>query len=135
MISRSTIKQALLVTLLMTAGIALFVSAPTAFAQLISPGDAPSLISNQTGGEGDIRELAKTILNFALGFLGFLAVVYIIYGGFLYVTAGGEEEPTGKAKKIIMYSIVGIVIILASFAIVNTILKAPTGASTTVTTQ
>jgi hypothetical protein len=46
----------------------------------------------------------------------------IIYGGVLYVSAAGDEGKIDKGKKIIMYAIVGIVIILLSFAIVNTVL-------------
>jgi hypothetical protein len=110
--------------------------APGALAAgLISSGDQPSLIAQQTGGEGDIREFAKKILNFVLGFLGFIAVAYIIYGGFLYVMDGGAEENAKKGKTIIMQAAIGILIILASFAIVNTILKAPSGVSGGTTTS
>jgi TRAP-type C4-dicarboxylate transport system permease small subunit len=57
-----------------------------------------------------------------LGFLGLIAVIMIIYGGFTYVTAAGKQEAVDSAKKTILYAIVGIVIILLSFAIVNTVL-------------
>lgn len=134
--TKATIKKALMSLVIMTVALAAFNLAPSALAQgLIGPGDQPEAIANQTGGQGDIREFVKDILNFILGFLGFIAVVYIIYGGFLYVTSGGNEENTGKAKKIILYAVVGIIIILASFAIVNTVIKAPTGVSSQVTTQ
>ena len=46
----------------------------------------------------------------------------IIYGGILYVTSAGNDENVQKAKKILMYAIVGIVVILLSFAIVNTVI-------------
>lgn len=110
----------------------------TGFAQsLITPNDQPSLISSQTGGQGDLREFVKTVLNFVLGFLGFICVLFVIYAGFLYVTSQGDEEATGKAKKIITNAVIGIIIILASFAIVNTALTVGGGASssTTVVTQ
>lgn len=72
------------------------------------------------------RDFILRITNFALSFLGLIAVLIIIYGGFLYLTAGaGQEEQTGKGKKAIMYAVVGILIILSSYAIVNTLLKAP----------
>ena len=125
------LKKALLVFGIMAIALTAVNFAPAALAQgLISPGDQPSAIANQTGGEGDIREFAKTILNFVLGFLGFIAVVYVIYGGFLYIMSGGDDANVEKGKKIIMYAAIGIIIILASFAIVNTVLKAPTGIST-----
>ena len=104
---------------------------------LITPNDQPSLIASQTGGQGDLREFVKTVLNFILGFLGFICVLFVVYSGFLYVTSQGEDEATGKAKKIITNAVIGIIIILASFAIVNTALTIGGGASSssTVVTQ
>ena len=93
----------------------------------ISPSDNPEAVAIATGGQGSFRQLALTIVNFFLTFLGLIAVVMIIYGGFLYVSAAGNNEKIEQAKKIIMYSVVGILIILLSFAIVNTILGAATG--------
>jgi hypothetical protein len=55
----------------------------------------------------------------------------IIYGGFLYVSAAGNSEKIENAKKIIMYAVIGIIVILLSFAIVNTILTAGSGGATT----
>jgi hypothetical protein len=95
----------------------------------ISATDNPQAISTATGGQGSFRALALTIVNFALTFLGLIAVVMIIYGGFLYVSAAGNQEKIGTAKKIIMYAVIGIVVILLSFAIVNTVLSAGTGAT------
>ncbi len=118
-------KRFLISSLLMLAALSVFALAPTSMA-LISPSDAPSLIQQQTGGEGDVKSFANTIINFALLFLGFICVVVIIYSGFLYVTSAVDEEATGKAKTNIINAIIGIVLIMASFAIVNTVLKAPT---------
>ena len=129
-------KKALIVFAIMAVALTAVNLAPAALAQgLISPGDQPGAIAQQTGGEGDIREFAKTILNFILGFLGFIAVVYIIYGGFLYIMSGGDDGNVEKGKKIILNAAIGIIIILASFAIVNTVLKAPTGVNSNATTS
>jgi len=74
------------------------------------------------------REFVLNVTNFALSFLGLLAVVIIIYGGFLYITAGGEEDKSGKGKKAIMYAVIGIIVVLSSYAIVNTLIgEAPGG--------
>lgn len=96
----------------------------------ISPSDNPQAVSTATGGQGSARQLALTIVNFFLTFLGLIAVVMIIYGGFLYVTAAGNQEKIESAKKIIMYAVIGIVVILLSFAIVNTVLTAGSGSTT-----
>ena len=79
----------------------------------------------------DARKLIVSIVNYALGFLGLLAVIVIIYGGFMYVTSMGKEEQSGTGKKAITYAVIGIIIILMSFAIVNTVLQAGGGNSST----
>lgn len=60
-----------------------------------------------------------TIVNSLLAILGLVAVVFLIYAGVLMVTSAGNEEATGKAKKIITYAAIGIVIILLSYSIVR----------------
>lgn len=129
-ISKSTIKQALIVLGLTVGALTLLSALPTASAAFISPEDNLPVVSEATGGEGSIRRLVLRIINFFLGFLGILAVIMVIYGGVTYVTAAGADEAIGNAKKIILYSLIGIVIILLSFAIVNTILGAGTGVET-----
>lgn len=91
---------------------------------LINPEDNPSAVSSATGGQGSFREIVLVIVNFILGFLGLVAVLFVIYGGFLYVTSAGNNEKVDQGKKIITYAVVGIVIILISFALINTILGA-----------
>ena len=75
----------------------------------------------------DTREYVKNIANFALGFLGLIAVLIIIYSGFLYVTSAADSDGVESAKSNIKNSVIGIFIILGSFAFVNTILTAPGG--------
>lgn len=123
-----TLKQTLLVFALMTGAITLFAAfMPTAGAALLSAGDNPSEIAGATGGETSLRQLILTIVNYALTFLGILAVIMVIYGGFTYVASAGNDEAVGNAKKIIMYALIGIIIILLSFVIVNAVLGAGTG--------
>lgn len=81
----------------------------------------PSLTRAKTA-----REFIVNVVNFALGFLGIAGVIIVIYGGVLYLTSGGGEGAE-KGKKTIMYAVIGIVVILGSFAFVNTILQAPAG--------
>lgn len=61
--------------------------------------------------------LAK-IVNILLGFLAVIFVILIIYGGFLWMTAGGKEEQVATAKKILIRSLIGVIIILGSYAVV-----------------
>ncbi len=93
-----------------------------AFAQLIDPADEHVNVGAATGNEGSFRDILRTLINFVLYFLGLVATIMVIYGGFLYITSQGED--TEKAKKVLLYAVIGIVIILISFALVNTLLQA-----------
>lgn len=83
---------------------------------------------NTIGENDSARTYILRILNFVLSFLGIIAVSAIIYAGFTYVTAFGDDSRMESAKKIIIWAAVGIIVVLASFAIVNTIIQqAPSG--------
>ena len=68
-------------------------------------------------GTRDIRTTVASIINVALGLLGIVAVVIILAGGFTWMTASGNEENVDKAKKMIFSGIIGLAIILSSYAI------------------
>lgn len=94
----------------------------------VDPNIVPGHIASATGGESDFTRLVKTVLNFFLGFLGIIVLAIVIYGGFMYVTAGVNEAGAETGKKILTYAVIGIVVILLSFVFVNTLLQAGTGA-------
>jgi len=62
------------------------------------------------------------ITNLVVSFVGPVAVLVFIVGAVMYATAAGEEERMEQAKKLLISSVIGIVIIYASFAIVSTVL-------------
>jgi len=84
----------------------------------------PSALTAATGGETSLTNLVRTMLNYFLGFLGIVCLAIIIYGGFMYVTAGVNESGADTGKKILTYAAIGVIIILLSFVIVNTLLSA-----------
>jgi|GEM_PF-1504308 len=110
----------------MVALFAYFFDVAEVFAQdpgnLIRADDVPDRIASNSGGYS-FRDLILNFLNFFLGFLGLLAVLMVIYGGFLYMTAAGDDSKTESGKKVILYAVIGIMIILISFALVNTVLS------------
>ncbi|MCF7856115.1 hypothetical protein K9N08_00970 [Candidatus Gracilibacteria bacterium] len=65
--------------------------------------------------------------NFLLPFVGAIAIAAIVYAGFLYLTAAGSDEQVGKAKKIIIWVVIGIIVIFSAYAIVNTLLGSSSG--------
>lgn len=83
-------------------------------AAFFEKGSAPSAVTQQ-----DFATSITTLINYFLGLLGLIAVAFLIYAGVLMVTAGGNDEQVTKARKIIMYAVVGIIIILLSYTIVS----------------
>jgi hypothetical protein len=70
-----------------------------------------------------IETLAGQVITALTSLLGVIFVLLTIYGGFLYMNARGNEEQTKKAKAIITQALIGLVIILAAYAISYFILK------------
>lgn len=108
-----------------------------AFAATTSLMAAPALaqsdpygINDLSGGDEDIalgnrdpKELAVAIINIILGFLGLLAVVIILIGGFKWMTAGGNEDNVSSAQKIIVSGVIGLVIIFAAWGIATYVIS------------
>ncbi len=59
------------------------------------------------------------IINGIIGVLGIVAVVVIIVGGVSYMTSAGDSSKVKKAKDTILYGVIGLIIVMLSFAIVN----------------
>ena len=82
----------------------------------------PTAQKAATGDSRDLMSILNLIINVALGIIGFVAVVMIIMGGIQYTTSSGDAAKVTKAKNTILYGIVGLVVALLAFAIVNFIL-------------
>lgn len=65
----------------------------------------------------DLPTLIGNIISALLSVLGIIFVVLVVYAGFLYLTAGGEDTKVKKAKTLLTQSIIGLVIIVAAYAI------------------
>ena len=66
-----------------------------------------------------------------MGLLGIVAVVIILIGGFTWMTAGGNDEKVGEAKKWIFAGIIGLAIILSAYALSSFVIKSLIDATTT----
>lgn len=74
-----------------------------------------------------LMDTVNTIANAILGVLGIVAVVVIILGGIQYATSAGDVVKLKKAKDTILYGIIGLMIALLAYAIVNFILSSVWG--------
>ncbi len=63
------------------------------------------------------KAAAVNIVNLVLGFLGLVAIVIILIGGFKWMTAGGSEEKVSEAKKLLIAGLIGLAIIMLAWGI------------------
>ena len=78
----------------------------------------------ETGlGARDPRETVALIIRIFMGFLGTIAIIIILLGGFKWMTAAGNEEKVSEAKRLLGAGIIGLVIILSAFAITTFVLN------------
>lgn len=74
-------------------------------------------------GQADIKQTIGSLIRILLGFLGVIAVVIILMGGFKWMTAGGNDEKVAEAKKLIIAGIIGLAIILSAYAIASFVIS------------
>ncbi len=72
-------------------------------------------------GETSVNGLIKTVINWMLGIAFAIAVIFLIIGGFMYITSAGNEESAEKGKGTVVNALIGIVIIILSYVIVNVV--------------
>lgn len=72
------------------------------------------------------KEILQTITKWLLSLIGTIAVISLLYGGYLYITSQGDEDNVTKAKHIILYSVIGIIVIGLSAIIVNVAINVAT---------
>lgn len=75
-------------------------------------------------GDRDPREIAAAVIRVMLGFLGIIAVVIILFAGFLWMTAAGNEDKISQAKGMMSAGVIGLIIILAAFGIATFVMNA-----------
>lgn len=72
----------------------------------------------------DFVVLAVNVAKWILGIVGSLALLFFIYGGFVFIFSGGNIETVSKGKMILINSIIGLVIVFASYLIIQFALSA-----------
>ncbi len=125
-------KQRLISALATVAVAATLVAPMSALAQGTSPYDTARTkvqTVGQTAGigtgtdENTLLNMIGNIINVVLGFLGVILLVYILYAGFLWMTAGGDSKKVETATTMIRNAIIGLVIIVAAYAISTFVLS------------
>ena len=70
-----------------------------------------------------VESLYEKFINTALYAIGIVAVIALIYGGYLYMTARGNEAQVKQGRQVLTWAIIGLVIVLAAAVIVNVVVS------------
>lgn len=121
--------------LVVMAPVFVFAALP-AMAQVQPFGGYQGTVESNLGlGNRDPREIAASVINVLMGFLGIIAVIIILIGGFQWMTAAGNEDKVSGAKKMMTAGVIGLVIVLAAWGITVFVLNAllnATGSTTVI---
>lgn len=116
----STLKRAIAVAGAAAVTLAVFGFATVSNAQSgisVDTGSANLAVERST----DLKTDVTTIINYGLGFVGILAVAFLLWGAVQYIISSGDPSKLDAAKNTIIYAIVGIIITILAFTIVNTV--------------
>lgn len=104
-------------------GTTTIISSPTLAADAdVCSTNVPDSVKEAAGCNSNTDSLQSAITNILsaiIGVAGLVSVAYIIVGGVQYMTSSGDSSKTEKAKKTILYALIGLVVCALSFAIVN----------------
>lgn len=121
------LKQAI-ISLVLSLGL-LVTTAPTSYAVNVFGGqadqsvDGSKVVTNQNKGGSDLPTTIKEVISTIFVILGILAVIMIIIGGIRYTTSNGDPGQIKNAKNTIMYAVIGLILAILSYAIVNFVLS------------
>lgn len=109
-------------TLCLTGGEVMAVKCPNGFKKATAPTLAECGIDD-TGQQKDLFGTVTKVINVVVSVLGIVAVGVMVMGGVTFVTSQGDAAKVTKAKNTILYGLVGLIVAILAFAIVNFVLK------------
>lgn len=118
-------KKLLITGLIIAAGIGLVFSGSSVYAAACGDGTAAGEAmcgvsqANSNTNQTTIYDTVKTIINVLLFVVGIVAVIMIIWGGISYVLSAGAADKAKKARDTILYSVVGLIVAIMAYAIVQ----------------
>jgi hypothetical protein len=91
----------------------------------------PSEFGDATGlGQADLEETTGNIIRIIIGFLGIVAVIIVLLGGFKWMTAGGNDDKVREAKQMLIAGVIGLAIVLTAYAITSFVIGSILDATT-----
>lgn len=102
-----------------------------AVALIVAFGAPLILVAPVLAADGDVaktQDFIKNIIKVAAGFAGLVAAGFFVVGGFGYITSSGNPEKLDKAKHTLIWSAIGLAIVIAAFVITNIVTDLATSA-------
>ena len=106
-------------------GVVFLASGDNAFAQVRE--GLNKVQGANTGASANVDDIISKSINFALMAIAIVSVFMLIIGGFKYTTSNGDSAKVTSAKNTIMYSLIGLIIAIFAYAIVNFVVNKVTG--------
>ena len=91
---------------------------------------AHAVVLDDPLGGVSIPVLIGRVISAGLGITGSLALLMFIYGGFIWMTSGGDKERVTKGRKTLTWAVIGLLVIFGAYIAVNTIITAITTGTT-----
>ena len=124
---RNIIYSLLFIICLVFASLVKPVSAFTCPEKTIRENEPVSALSEcnveKTEGEKSLMSNVNMLINVFTSVMGFLAVAMIIYGGFMLLTAQGDPARIKRGKDVVLYSVIGLILVMLAYAIVNFVMN------------
>ena len=99
-------------------GLLIVASAKIIFNAIVTAFGGPDQVAS-----GDGTTQLMSAINWAIGMAGVVCVVFVVIGGFTYMTSAGDPAKLQKAKKTIVYAVIGLIIVALSFVITNFVIN------------
>ena len=104
---------------LLAAPFAVFAMSPIAGAQYNLGGGVNDAKGEGVAESANPAAIVTNVINVALWVVGVLAVIMLIWGGIKYATSAGDANKVTSAKNTVMYAVIGLVVAIFAYAIVN----------------
>lgn len=86
--------------------------------QLSTDSQKQGYFSTQNGESRPIVNLISSLINFAIGIIGSLAVILLIVAGFMFMAAQGNQQQIDNAKEVVKYAVIGLAAAFLSYTII-----------------
>ncbi len=89
---------------------------------------SPVFAQTTTGGVSQIQSFIQSVIQVMITLAGLVSVGFFVWGGFGYITSSGNPESLDRSKKTILYSAIGLAIVLGAFVLSNVVTQLATTA-------